>query len=362
MNNYELYINGFLEEIQDIKSYVEYIENNFYTQYTNIEWEIETDEIKSLIDEFVFYSNDANVVKNNQEIINKVYIEIEKVIIDKKNFLENNPKLESPYSPSDYKILDEKQGLIEYLNPTYTDNSYQQHQTYLRNLKALELKKEIDDFPASAGHYLEFTEDDYERLIKHSAIYYHNEYIDSVEHDLNNLIDLQTLYRIFDYNNTINVYRQSFILVTTAFDAVIFDISRQIFKDNFFECMDKFNYEKNFKLKEIVAFGNFHNFRDSTIENALKGKYISDVLSVIYEYDKDIFIVDNVDVYEEVMEIISRRNIHIHKRGIVDQRYFEKSNGNKYEYSIGEYAFIDSNYYNNTYNLLRKLILNFNIE
>lgn len=199
--------------MEDIQSYVKYIENNFYTQYKNVKWEIETEKVQSLIDEFVFYSDDASIIKHNQKIISKVYTEIEKSIVDKKEFLKHNIKLESPYFPCDYKVLDEEYGLIEYLNPTYTDNSYEQHQEYLKNLKPLELKKEIDSLPTSGPHYSDFSVDDYEKLIKYSTIYYHNEYIYNVEHDLYNLMELQTLYRIFDYNNTINIYRQSFTLI-----------------------------------------------------------------------------------------------------------------------------------------------------
>lgn len=356
----ELYINRFLDEMQSIQNYVEYTENNFYNQYKNIKWAIETDTIKSLIDEFTLHTNNDYESKRNQEVIKNIHIQIDEAIVEKQEFLDNHPKIEMPNE--EYKILEENYGLVEYLNPIYNDDSFEAHIQYLRNLKPAELKEEIDSTPKSVLYYSEFKEDDYEKLIEYAIAYYYNGYIDGIEYDYNNLVDLQTLYRIFDYENTINIYRQSFILMTTAFDAAIFDIAKQIFSDKFFECMGKLNYDKNFKIKDIVTYGDFDKFKIETIDAALKSKYISDILTFLHEYDKDIFIVDNSDIYEDVMEVISRRNIHIHKRGIVDQQYFAKGNGGrKYGYSIGEYASIDSIYYNNTYKLLSKLILNLNI-
>ena len=84
----ELYINRFLDEMQSIQNYVEYTENNFYNQYKNIKWAIETDTIKSLIDEFTLHTNDDYESKRNQEIIKNIHIQIDEAIVEKQEFLE----------------------------------------------------------------------------------------------------------------------------------------------------------------------------------------------------------------------------------------------------------------------------------
>lgn len=59
----------------------------------------------------------------------------------------------------------------------------------------------------------------------------------------------------------------------------------------------------------------------------------ADFLSVSY---------DGIDYYLTLMEIIQRRNLHIHKKGIVDEKYFTKGNGSGLGISVGDYAGLDT--------------------
>ena len=42
------------------------------------------------------------------------------------------------------------------------------------------------------------------------------------------------------------------------------------------------------------------------------------------------------------MEMIERRNIHLHNKGFVDNKYFDSFN--IYKFNIGDYAYIDNEY------------------
>ena len=59
------------------------------------------------------------------------------------------------------------------------------------------------------------------------------------------------------------------------------------------------------------------------------------------------------------MEIIQRRNLHVHKKGIVDEKYFTKGNGNQSGLQIGDYAVIDDTYFNMAVDLLEEFVENF---
>lgn len=80
---------------------------------------------------------------------------------------------------------------------------------------------------------------------------------------------------------------------------------------------------------------------------------------MIYKYDNSVFNIDGVDCYLTLMEIIQRRNLHIHKKGIVDEKYFTKGNGSEQGISVCDYAVIDNEYMHKATELLEKFVTNF---
>ena len=56
---------------------------------------------------------------------------------------------------------------------------------------------------------------------------------------------------------------------------------------------------------------------------------------------------------------MQRRNLHVHKNGMVDEKYFTKGNGNASGLHIGDYAIIDSPYLNQAFDLFEKFIDSF---
>lgn len=68
--------------------------------------------------------------------------------------------------------------------------------------------------------------------------------------------------------------------------------------------------------------------------------------------------VEGNNIFPTVLEMVQRRNLHIHKSGIVDEKYFTKGNGGSLGLSIGDYTIIDKTYYVQASKNLAQLIVN----
>ena len=114
----------------------------------------------------------------------------------------------------------------------------------------------------------------------------YNEAIENTEHDLEEYNELKTLYNIFDDKNPINIYRQAFILLMTAFDAAVFDLFSDVFNQDFFNIARIMNYDKKFSLGDITKHQDFNDFASKTIDIMISGKYVSDVLEILHAHKK----------------------------------------------------------------------------
>jgi hypothetical protein len=119
---------------------------------------------------------------------------------------------------------------------------------------------------------------------------------------------------------------------------------RVALKKSFFALIGAFGKEEKFTLAEIAAFGTFENFRDQIIEKQLRSKYLKNLLYMLAEKWK----VECVDASEgptfaRLIEIVLRRNIHVHNRGIIDQRYLDEDK-NLDGFKLGEAAPINASY------------------
>lgn len=79
-------------------------------------------------------------------------------------------------------------------------------------------------------------------------------------------------------------------------------------------------------------------------------------MEIVYKYDRSIFSIEGNDRYQDIMEIIQRRNLHVHKKGIVDNKYFTKGNGREVGLRNGDYAVIDDAYFNQAVEVLEKFV------
>lgn len=152
---------------------------------------------------------------------------------------------------------------------------------------------------------------------------------------------LETTIKLVDNASSSNIFRQAFISIFSLFDAFVFDCLKQYFYKNPKELKVFFKNNELLKMgfEEIIEQDNIDALKNEVIHRQFEGRYLSEIISKLKIYKKDLF--NNLE-YEKIMEMIERRNIHIHNKGLVDERYHK--NYNIYKFNIGEYAYIDNNY------------------
>lgn len=354
----------FENEVTVIKGYVEYIQNNFYSRSCKV-LRTQGYEDLELLKEYVFFSEDTEERNKNRDILRQLSVIIEVKIEELKGILEHKEKMELPQISKTIIDNDLQESLCSYVESTVYDcidnpNNLSYFEM-VKTLTAVKLKEDVDiiDEVEEEKCYDMLTIEDYESILKFMTCKLFNDEINECESELYEYQELQTLYSIFDDYAPINIYRQSFILLLTTFDAVVFDLVKKIFTSNFFEVAPFINYDKKFSMADISKYENFEEFSSQTIETIISGKYIADLLEILYKYKKDIFGVNGRDCYLEILEIVQRRNLHVHKKGIVDEKYYSKGNGSELGIQKGDYAVINDQYFNKTVDLLSHFIQNF---
>jgi hypothetical protein len=184
--------------------------------------------------------------------------------------------------------------------------------------------------------------------------------IDSLQYVLDQFSQFELQARSTLPKAEINVLRQGFVLLMTAFDAAIFDLMRIALHRRFFDLIGLFGKNEKITLHEIADFGGFGALRDGIIEDQLKRRYVKDLLFLFQEMGAAC--TNNKGEFIKVIELVLRRNLYVHNRGIVDERYLEKD-GDKSKYNIcgfalGDTAVIDDTYWNEANSLTSQVIEN----
>ena len=148
----------------------------------------------------------------------------------------------------------------------------------------------------------------------------------------------------------INIMRQGFILLMTAFDAAIFDLFRIALRKKFFGLIGVLGKNEKVSLDHIGNFGSFEAFRDQIIEDQLRTRYLKDLLLLLNGQGVQCVDTAQPETFGHLIELVLRRNLHVHNRGVVDERYLERDDKgnprfNVYNLSIGDLAGIDEPYW-----------------
>ena len=175
-----------------------------------------------------------------------------------------------------------------------------------------------------------------------------------LENDDMNLDRLAATMRMLNVTANSNIYRQAFVNLFSIFDAYVFDY----LKNYFFNHIDKLEYflgGEKIKLPYEDVFKNstIDEAKDDFIRKKFEGKYIKHLLKALYRSNNAVF--DGIE-YSKLMEMVNRRNIHIHNKGIVDDHYIEEFN--IYSYDTGEYAAITKQYFDSATIILSAFIQN----
>ena len=211
-------------------------------------------------------------------------------------------------------------------------------------LQAEELKKELDNINLENGENIyDFSEEQLKDIIKAAHILMLEQQNGEMEENDDKINAFKITIKLVDVSSSSNIFRQSFINIFSIFDAYVFDFLKQYFRqrpeelDCFFEC--KGNERAKITFNDVLPFATIDDLKNDLINRQFEGKYLSEIIRKLKKYKPALF--GNLD-YLDLMEMIERRNVHLHNKGIVDEHY--KNNYNKYNFDLGDYAYIDSEY------------------
>lgn len=228
-------------------------------------------------------------------------------------------------------------------------------------LDPLELKNELAEanrLNDDECDYYSFSDEQIKEIIESAHIirdYRINAELEEQE-DILNL--LKTTIKLVDNSSSSNIFRQSFINVFSIFDAYVFEYLKKFFYSNPKELEKFLDVKNNEKVKitfdEMLDFNNIEELKINMIQKQFSGKYLSELIGKLKKYKPEIF--DNIE-YPELIEMIERRNIHLHNKGFVDDKYVDSFN--IYRLNKGDYAYIDSNYlFIKVFNTLSQFVTN----
>lgn len=335
-------IDGFNSEVNNIKEYVAFLEENIIANSIS----------KRNINEIF---NNLSSLKSNSDNEIKLINDILK-------------SLEVEQLPQWFKDIDVRSNegeLIEYILETINNEGIDDIEVIMKSIES-ELEALCIIFGETEnGEFLYTLYDDKEKLKEFislsKVLNLNNTYFD-YKHRLEQLNNYNKALNLIDTKNNTNIYRQAFVQLIFVFDSVIFDVIRYKFNEDFFGWVNYFKKDDTIKLHDIGSNKNFEDFKSMVIEKQLKNCYVKDLIDILHRNYKDIFIIDNKDTYVDFIEIINRRNCHIHNNGIIDNSYLginkmnSKPKYNKYKYKLGEYAEIDKAYFESTMNYCNHLL------
>jgi hypothetical protein len=283
-----------------------------------------------------------NIFSNNSDFINDIVNKINNKIG------ELNDTHISNISYTDwYKNLEENSDM--YMTVQYATN-YLIDGVSIENLESFL----IYDFERLAyesdGEDVMPKEEDIKQIIINAQVKY-NEYLSAELEEKEELLSgFLTTLRLLDYKSLSNIYRQSFINIFSIFDATVFDLLKKYFRKNVKDLPIFFAKDKDSMLfQEIINFDDLEELQNHLIESKFDGKYIGSLLAQLKSYKSNVF--NNLD-YCALVEMINRRNIHIHNKGIVDKKYLETGGFNQFNFKEGDTAIINKDYLYASFNLL----------
>lgn len=241
---------------------------------------------------------------------------------------------------------------IELFDTVYTEGPTESRIEEVRNghIRSLKEQEIFQDVTVHIGDSF----GSYEELVDSSIKYVNEELrqtkIDDLYRALDSIEDLDILVRMARGDAEINVLRQGFITLSTVFDATVFDLVKLALERDFFNLIALFGKQDKVSLDRISRYSSFEEFRDAVIEEQLKSKYLREILFILQGHKVTLTDAAEGDEFIHLLEMVLRRNIHIHNRGVVDSKYLETNESgvpryNVYNLAPGAVAHIDYEYW-----------------
>jgi len=186
--------------------------------------------------------------------------------------------------------------------------------------------------------------------------------VNELDYALEQIGNIAIVLRMSAPDAEISVLRQGFITLMTIFDATIFDLMRVALTSDFFGLISAFGKSDKVSLEKLGQYSSFEDFRGEIIEEQLKSKYLRDILFTLNFLGVSLVNPGAEDRFIHLLELVLRRNVHVHNKGRVDERYLERDqNGtpryNVYNLALGEVACIDQGYWNLANRLCRNCVV-----
>ncbi len=114
-------------------------------------------------------------------------------------------------------------------------------------------------------------------------------------------------------------------------------------------------------MEEISRAGSFAALRDTLIEQQLKPRHLKDLIRLAQRLGVSCVDEAKGDKHVQLIELVLRRNVHVHNRGVVDERYLEQDDKGCPKYNLfglkpGDVAVIDEAYLDTANRLCRTCV------
>ena len=220
-------------------------------------------------------------------------------------------------------------------------------------IDAEKLNSEIAEWNENSGENV-YTREMVEKALSVAPSVRKHRINNELENDDMNLDRLAATMRMLNVNANSNIYRQAFVNLFSIFDAYVFDYLKKYFFSHIDELEAFFGGEK-LKIPFAEVFENLtiDEAKKDFVRRKFDGKYIKHLLKSLHVTNVSVF--DGIK-YPEIIEMVNRRNIHIHNKGIADERYTEEYNVHGYD--VGDYVAITKQYFESATLVLSTFIQN----
>lgn len=330
------FLSNFQQELISQTSIVHYIEYQFEKELKNV---------SNIVDIKI----PENLYDDNTDVMKKLISKCDKALeIINESYLPDRP------IPNIMKNVDMREPTGEVIN--YCVEVLQCGET----LNVEELKKELEETNKLNGeNYYSFTDEEIEEMIASAQVIFDNSRNNELHEQEASIEALKTSINLVDNKSSSNIFRQSFINIFSIFDAYIFESLKLYFckkpqeLENFLEI--KNNDKVKVNIEDVLLFENIDELKESMIHKQFDGKYLSEIIRKLKKFNSALF--SEID-YPALMEMIERRNIHLHNKGFADSKYC--TSFNIYKFNIGDYVYIDSEYlFIKVFNTLSQFATNF---
>ncbi|MCI0699957.1 MAG: hypothetical protein L0241_02605 [Planctomycetia bacterium] len=92
---------------------------------------------------------------------------------------------------------------------------------------------------------------------------------------------IKAIAKLVGPDAVVGILRQGFILLMTAFDAVIFDLVRVKLRKDFFKLISALGKNEKITFQDIAEAGNMDVLQNEIIEEQVKKRYVKDLLVIL---------------------------------------------------------------------------------